>query len=105
MAYEYPTCTYLEIFPRQIEDASDVVGLACTQHGIDEDEVWSWIDDEFRERFSIPENSHFGNVVTGIIFDCLKEALVRSGIDREHIDYYINGGLDTNFYIDGEEVA
>ena len=34
--------------------------------------------------------------------DC---ALVEAGVCRnEQVDYYINGGLDTHFYIDGEEI-
>ena len=102
---ENRTCTYLGIEVRQIEHAGDVLDLACERHGLDADEVWEWVDNDFHERFDVPDWSHFGNVVTRIIFDCLMEALERNGIERDRIDYYINGGLDTSFYIDGEEIA
>lgn len=101
---ENRTCTYLGIYVRQIEDAGDTVGDVCEKHGIDEDDVWEFVNNDFYERFSIPDNSHFGNAVTYIIFDCLKDALVQSGIERDRINFYINGSLDTHFYIDNEEV-
>ena len=99
---ENPTCKYLGIWPEQIEDAGDVLDSACKQRGIDADEVWEWVEQEFNERFGISDYNHISNVIVGIIFDCLKEALNNKGFV---CDYYINGTLDTSFYIDGEEVS
>ena len=97
------TCSYLGIYPKQIEDAGDTLDDVCREFGIDADDVWEWVNSEFYELFNIPDFTHFSNGVVGIIFSCLMEALVRKGVDRERLDCYINGVLDTSFYIDGEE--
>lgn len=96
------TCTYLGIYPKQIEDAGDVLDWACREYGIDADEVWEWVNNEFYEMFNVPYYTHISNGIVGIIFSCLMEALKRKGIES---DCYINGTLDTHFYIDGEEIA
>ena len=94
------TCTWLGIYPEQIEDAGETLDACCKEYGIDADEVWDWVLQEFRERYGLPFHDHISNAIVGIIFDCAKEALCRKGVDD--VDYYVNGTLDTNFYIGGE---
>lgn len=98
------TCTFLGIYAEQIEDAGETLDALCKEHGIDADEVWQIIDQDFKEFLNIPDYTNFSDLVTSIIFGNLKDALEKRGFARERIDYYVNGTLDTNFYIDGEVI-
>ena len=98
-------CRYLGIYERQIEDAADTFDIVCKEFGIDAGKEWSKVDEQFKERFDIGGWSHFSNAVVEVMFWNLEQALIEKGIDRARIDYYINGELDTGFYIDGEEIA
>ena len=98
------TCTYLGIYPDNIEEASEIFELVCKKFGIDSDEEWSIILQDFEEQFDIDYYGNFGNRVIGMIFRNLNSALVEKGVNDDRIDWYING-WDTSFIIDGEEVC
>lgn len=91
------------IYPMQLERAIETLGEVCAEHEIDDDELWRQIWQEMDERYGT-KRSHLSNRIVGILFDNLAAALEESGMERNRIDFYINGGLDTHFYIDGEEV-
>ena len=65
------TCTYLGIYPDNIEKASDVLESVCEDFGIDSDDLWRKIDADFEEWYG----SNFGNTVNELIFDHLKGAV------------------------------
>ena len=90
----------LGIYPRQLERAIDSVQTACAEHGVDEDELWGYIWQDMDELWGT-EESHLSNRIVDVVFDNLKRSLNEKGVES---DYYINGGPDTHFYIDGEEV-
>lgn len=94
----------LGIYPMQLEDAIDTVKDVCSTHGIDEDELWQFIWQEMDELWNTEHGNHLSNQLVGVLFRNLTTSLAEGGIERERVDYYINGGLDTHFYIDGEEV-
>lgn len=89
------TCTYLGIYPDNIEKASDVLEAVCEDFGIDSDELWTQIDNEFSERYG----TNFGNVVNDLIFDHLKGAVEDRG--GKDVDYEVNG-MCVDFYANGE---
>ena len=92
---------YLGIYEEQLNDAETVVELACEMHGIDSDDVWLSVLSECQTLFG----DRISNTITEIIFEKLADALVRKGVDEGGIDWYVNGTLDTSFYINGEEIA
>jgi len=89
------TCTYLGIYPNNIEKASDVLESVCEDFGIDSDLLWQQIDGEFSDRFG----TNFGNVVNALIFDHLKGAIEEAG--GTDVDYEVNG-MCVDFYVNGE---
>jgi len=89
------TCTYLGIYPDNIEKAGEVLEAVCEDFGIDSDELWRQIDYEFSERYG----TNFGNVVNDLIFDHLKGAVEDRG--GEDVDYEVNG-MCVDFYVNGE---
>ncbi len=89
------TCTYLGIYPQNIEKAGDVLEAVCEDFGIDSDELWQQIDGEFSERFG----TNFGNVVNMLIFDHLKDAVEEAG--GTDVGYEVNG-MCVDFYVNGE---
>lgn len=93
-------CDYLGIYPRNIEKADEILEAVCNQFGIDSDDVWQEIDEEF----TLVHGVNFGNTVIRMIFEHLFDALERNGIDDNRIDYFING-YDTHFIIDQEWIS
>lgn len=89
------TCTYLGIYPDNIEKASEVLEAVCKDFGIDSDKLWMQIDNDFEERFG----SNFGNVVNRLIFDHLWDAVEDKG--GTDIGYEVNGAC-VDFYVNGE---
>lgn len=89
------TCTYLGIYPDNIEKASDVLEAVCKDFGIDSDKLWMQIDNDFEERFG----PNFGNLVNCIIFDHLAFAVEDKGCTD--IGYEVNGAC-VDFYVNGE---
>ena len=100
---EHAALKFLGIYPEQIQDADDTVEEVCKMYGIDADsQVWDFVEEDFKECIF---DGDLSNMIVYYIFRNLKAALVESGkLDEEQIDWYINGTLDTNFYIDGEQV-
>jgi len=89
------TCTYLGIYPDNIEKASDVLEVVCKDFGIDSDKLWMQIDNDFSDRYG----SNFGNEVNALIFEHLLDAVEdRGGTD---IGYEVNGAC-VDFYVNGE---
>ena len=101
---EHAALKFLGIYPEQIQDADETVEYVCKEHGIDSDsQVWEFVERDFKE--NIFDGDDLSDVIVCYIFRNLKAALVESGkFTEEQIDWYINGTLDTNFYIDGEQV-
>ena len=95
--------SFLGIYPIQLERAMGTLDDVCREHGIDDNELWRQIWRDMDERFGT-ERSSLSNKICGILFDNLAAALEEGGMERKRISFYINGGLDTHFYIDGEEV-
>ena len=93
----------LGIYPMQLEQAASVIADVCDKYELDDDELWRQIWTDMDERFGT-EFSSLSNVITAILFDNLAASLEESGVEKKRIGFYINGGLDTHFYIDGEEV-
>ena len=90
----------LGIYPMQLENASDVIAEACAEQGVNDDELWRSIWQEMDELYGT-EHDSLSNRLVGIMFRHLSDALRERGVQST---YYINGGLDTHFYIDGKEV-
>lgn len=93
----------LGIYPKQLDDAVETVKEACAAHGIDEDELWAFIWQDMDEYWGT-ESNHLSNQIVDVMFHNLRQSLIEKGFDGKRVDYYINGSLDTGFYIDGEEV-
>jgi len=95
---------YLGIYQEHIDEADELCERVCKEHSIDSDsEVWEYVKQDFEE--NVWQGHQLSNEIIYYIFRNLKAALVESGKYKEsQIDWYING-LDTHFYINGDEVA
>lgn len=89
------TCVYLGIYPDNIEKASEVLEAVCRDFGIDSDELWTRIDNDFSERYG----TNFGNAVNDLIFDHLRYAVEEKG--GTNVDYEVNG-MCVEFFVNGE---
>ena len=94
--------SFLGIYPMQLEHAMDTIDDICREHGIDDNELWRQIWRNMDEQYGT-ERSSLSNQICRTLFDNLAAALEESGMERNRISFYINGGLDTHFYIDDEE--
>jgi hypothetical protein len=87
------------IYPEQIEDVIDTCENLCKEHGIDSNELWTCIWQDMDEYWHT-EDMCLSDQIVGVVFENLQKSLKAKGIRS---DYYVNGTLDTSFYIDGEE--
>lgn len=90
------TCTWLGIYPANIERGGDTFDSVCEAFGLDADTLW----DDVRNTFETLYGSNFGNTVNTLMFEVLANALERKGIEGE-IDWEVNG-MCVDFYVDGE---
>lgn len=93
------TCTFLGIYPDNIEDGGDSAEAVLDNYGIDIDDFWSRVNAVFSERYG----KNFGNTVNYIIFCELESMLRDSGklTDNDDVDFEINGSC-LDFIVNGE---
>lgn len=97
------TCTFLGIWPEQIEDAGETADQVCGKYNIDADRFWDTVAYHYEHMLldgHVPYDD-LSNYICDIIFSELRYELEDLGVE---CDYYVNGTLDTSFYIDGEQV-
>lgn len=97
------TCNFLGIRPEQINSAGETADWACEKYNINANRFWDIVVYDYEHMIldgQIPCDE-LSNYICDIIFSELLNELQDIGIE---CSFYINGTLDTHFYIDGEQV-
>lgn len=107
MAYTFEKldgCHFFGIWPEQIEDACTTCEDVLERYGLGSeiDDVYEFAEEHLHELL-IGDQTHLSNQICDALFYELKVVLNRNFPDL-NVDYYVNGSLDTNFYIEGEPV-
>ena len=90
------SCCYYGIYPEEINNADETVGEIVNRYGLSDD-IYEQIEERFHECGSLKDIT---NSLMWAMFSTVSAELDNMGVEN---DYYING-LDTHFYINGEEV-
>lgn len=98
--------TFFGIYPEEIEAASEIFETALEKEGVDvprRDDLWEEVSLRFEENLKSGalDQTHLSNVLMGAMFTILREFLSERHPEWD-VDYFING-IDTHFYVNGEE--
>ena len=101
-------CNLLGIYPDSIESVGEYCEGICDNFDVDVDGFWSSVMARFAEEYG----ENLGNGAIECMFLELENAIGASfesrGVEPPEFDYYINGGLDSNFYVgeyDGNDLT
>ena len=89
----------LDIYPEMITDAYDLCEDILKDYGVTEQEFFEFVQQDLDE-FDLKDLS---NRLVRIMFNITRD-LIKEKKPDEDVDYYVNGTLDTHFYINGEQM-
>lgn len=89
----------MDIYPKMLEDAYSLCEAILTEdYGYTEQEFFQMFDQDLKEH----DLDNLSNRIVELMF-LLTADLIRQKDPKADVDYYINGSLDTHFYINGEQ--
>ena len=88
----------MDIYPDMLKDNYTLCEEILKDYDYTENDFFKLFDQEVKE-FGLGDLS---NRLVGIMF-YITEELIKKKNPNAEVDYYINGSLDTHFYINGEE--
>lgn len=89
----------IDIFPEMIADAYSLCEEILKDYGYTENDFFQYVQQDLDE-FGLKDlSNHLVWIMFGITRDLIKQKR-----PDEDVDYYVNGTLDTHFYINGEQV-
>lgn len=88
----------MDIYPKMLEDSYDLCEEILKDYGYTEQEFFQYFNQDLDEH----DLTDLSNRLVGIMFS-ITEDLIKKKDPNVDVSYYINGSLDTHFYIDGEE--
>lgn len=89
----------LDIYPEMITDAYSLCEDILKDYGVTEQEFFEFVQQDLDE-FDLKDLS---NRLVRMMFNITRD-LIKEKKPNEDVDYYVNGTLDTHFYINGEQV-
>lgn len=89
----------LDIYPQMIADAYELCEEILKDYGYTEQDFFSYVQQDMDE-FELKDLS---NRLVDMMFNITRDLILQKKPD-EDVDYYVNGTLDTNFYINGEQM-
>lgn len=89
----------IDIFPEMIQDAYALCEEILKDYGYTENDFFQYVQQDLDE-FGLKDLS---NRLVCIMFGITRD-LIKQKRPDEDVDYYVNGTLDTHFYINGELV-
>lgn len=93
-----PNLNVMDIYPEMLQDAYGLCEAILQDYGYTEKDFFQLFNqdlDEFRLQ-------NLSNRLVGIMFR-ITEDLIKQKDPNADVNYYINGSLDTHFYINGEQ--
>lgn len=88
----------MDIYPDMLRDNYELCEEILKDYGYTENDFFKIFDQELAE-FDL---QNLSNRIVDIMFDITKELILEKN-PKVDVDYYINGSLDTHFYINGEQ--
>lgn len=89
----------LDIYPQMIADAYELCEEILKDYGYTEQDFFSYVQQDMDEF----ELKNLSNRLVRMMFDITTDLILQKKPD-EDVDYYVNGTLDTHFYINGEQM-
>lgn len=89
----------LDIYPQMIADAYELCEEILKDYGYTEQDFFSYVQQDMDE-FELKDLS---NRLVRMMFNITRDLILQKKPD-EDVDYYVNGTLDTHFYINGEQM-
>lgn len=89
----------LDIYPQMITDAYELCEEILKDYGYTEQDFFSYVQQDMDE-FELKDLS---NRLVRMMFNITRDLILQKKPD-EDVDYYVNGTLDTHFYINGEQM-
>ena len=94
-----PNLSVMEIYPEMLQDAYELCERILTEdYGYTTQQFFKQFDNELKYMGL----GNLSNMLVRIMFDITKYMIKAKDIKAD-VDYYINGSLDTHFYINGEQ--
>jgi len=87
----------LDIYPDMIADAYETCERVLQEYGYTEKDFFQYVQQDLDEF----ELQNLSNRIVRILFRITND-LIKQKDANVDVDYYINGALDTHFYINGE---
>lgn len=94
-----PNLSIMDIYPEMLQDAYGLCEAILKDYDYTENDFFTY----FRQNVEEWELTDLSNRLVGIMFSITKD-LIKQKFPNEEVDYYVNGTLDTHFYINGEQM-
>lgn len=93
-----PNLSVMDIYPVMLEDAYGLCEAILNEdYGYSLQNFFRAFDDALREN----DLGNLSNRITTIMFELTKD-MIKAKDPNAEVSYYVNGTLDTHFYINGE---
>lgn len=93
-----PNLSIMDIYPDMLQDAYGLCESILSDYGYTENDFFQYFQQDLEEK----ELNDISNRLVQIMF-LITSDLIRQKDPKADVDYYINGSLDTHFYINGEQ--
>ena len=94
-----PNLSIMDIYPEMLQDAYGLCEAILADYGYSEQEFFTYFNQDMKEKELDNLSNRIVDIMFLITFDLIKEK-----DPNAEVDYYINGSLDTHFYINGEQM-
>ena len=89
----------MDIYPTMLQDAYDLCEQILEDYGYSKNQFFQYFNQDLQEF----ELDNLSNRLVTIMFSLTKD-LIHEKNPKDDVDYYVNGSLDTYFYINGEQM-
>ena len=94
-----PNLSLMDIYPEMLQNAYELCEEILQDYGYSEQEFFEFFMQDLDE-FELKDLS---NRLVGIMFRITSD-LIKEKDPKVDVDYWVNGSLDTHFYINGEQI-
>ena len=94
-----PNLSLMDIYPEMLQDAYELSEQILEDYGYTENDFFQYFNQDLKEY----ELDNLSNRIVGIMFQIVAD-LIHEKKPNDDVDYYVNGSLDTHFYINGEQM-
>lgn len=88
----------MNIYPEMLQDCYGLCEAILKDYGYTEQDFFK----RFNEQLTENELQNLSNRLVDTMFD-ITERMIKQKDSKADVEYYVNGTMDTHFYINGEE--